>query len=273
MKTPRIERYFRPETKDDAIIALGQSMQTQSRPAFGKHTHDCLEICLITKGSIEHFTANHCLTLNANSIQINHPNTIHGLPGSRLPPCTLTWIQVDTDQLHDHELRTDLRRLPESLPQGAIELLPHLEAMITECRHPQRDSTRLVTANLLGFLGKLIRIAARRKPTTHPTTLERALRHISKSADGSVSVSALAATLHTHRTHLHQLFIRHLGVSPQTYLNEQRLHRACQLLTQSSHSVTEIAYRLKFSSSQHLATSFKHRYGQSPSSFRKQNLL
>jgi len=153
--------------------------------------------------------------------------------------------------------------------------MPAWERLLQECRQPQRDSRLAVEAALLSFLVDLGRLAQKEaNASTLPATLNRALSWLETcQAQEEVTVQAWADGVRLHRAHLHALCVHHLGVFPQRYLMERRLQRAANRLSEKSASITDVAYELSFSSTQHFATAFKARYGCSPRAFRRQKLL
>lgn len=60
------------------------------------------------------------------------------------------------------------------------------------------------------------------------------------------------------------------GLSPQQFLRELRLLTARTLLQQGKMSITDVAFRCGFSSSNHFSVSFKNLFGYSPSQQRRQ---
>lgn len=67
---------------------------------------------------------------------------------------------------------------------------------------------------------------------------------------------------------LSRYFLQAHGVSPKQYQLQARLREAERLLRNTKHSVTEIAFELGYSSSQHFATHFTAHAGCSPTEFR-----
>jgi transcriptional regulator GlxA family with amidase domain len=67
-------------------------------------------------------------------------------------------------------------------------------------------------------------------------------------------------------------FKQEVGVAPGDYIARRRIQRAAQLLNETNDSVTEIAMRLGFSSSQYFATVFKRYTLHSPKSARAMKL-
>jgi AraC-like DNA-binding protein len=72
----------------------------------------------------------------------------------------------------------------------------------------------------------------------------------------------------SHAT-LDRFFQEHRQISPYARFREIRLEHAKELIQVGEKSITDIALETGFSSSQHLATSFRRHFGKSPSSYRK----
>jgi AraC-like DNA-binding protein len=62
-------------------------------------------------------------------------------------------------------------------------------------------------------------------------------------------------------------FRREVGLSVHEYILNKKIEYACELL--ETHSITETAFLLNFSSSQHFSRVFKQHTGQTPGEFRK----
>jgi len=85
----------------------------------------------------------------------------------------------------------------------------------------------------------------------------------------SVSVSSIAKIFYYNRSSVFRLFHKKLGVSPSTFLELYRLHRACELIQKSKKTLTEIAYSIGYNNYNWFFTKFKSRLGVSPESFSK----
>lgn len=270
MSEARIERHYLGGNHHPAIVAVGQSCQSETRKGFPLHRHSFTEISLVTRGSIGYYTEDDHYTLTPNSIQISQPNQWHGTTDNFLNPCTFTWVQLRTSELKTPELEKRINSIPYRLNRGANVLLCHLEAMLAECRDLRSDTSLALHGHLHLFLVHLARIANEINQTEYPTTLTRALKYLDKGREEEPTVAKLAQVLNTHRSYLYSLFVKHLGITPQAYIKEKRFRRAADLLTSSKDSITDIAFELNFASAQHFATAFRKRYGLSPAKFRAQ---
>jgi AraC-like DNA-binding protein len=75
--------------------------------------------------------------------------------------------------------------------------------------------------------------------------------------------------LHFDYSYLSDLFSSIEGITIEQYLIEQRIEKVKELLVYDQLSLTEIAYRLGFSSVHHLSTQFKKVTGLTPTYFKK----
>jgi AraC-like DNA-binding protein len=88
--------------------------------------------------------------------------------------------------------------------------------------------------------------------------------------DSTLDVERVAASVGVSARHLARLFAGQQG-SVGRYIQEQRLRRASLDLrdpSMASYLISDISYRWGFASQAHFATSFKKRYGCSPTDFR-----
>ena len=65
------------------------------------------------------------------------------------------------------------------------------------------------------------------------------------------------------------MFKRNIGLSPQVYLLNYRIDRACELLRTTDKSVSEVAYSVGFQDYSNFSRQFKARCLKSPTAYRK----
>jgi AraC-like DNA-binding protein len=114
-----------------------------------------------------------------------------------------------------------------------------------------------------------------RGPAGSPRVVAAAKAFIeSRLDDSTLDVEAVAASVGVSARHLGRLFAEQQG-SVGRYIQEQRLRRASldlRDLSMAAYRISDISYRWGFASHAHFATSFKKRYGCSPSDFRVEAL-
>jgi AraC-like DNA-binding protein len=85
----------------------------------------------------------------------------------------------------------------------------------------------------------------------------------------SLSLKRLAGLVGLSPSHFLARFRREFGVPPSDYVWRLKISRAMELLKQPNASITQIAFNLGFSSSQHFATAFKRYAGINPARYRR----
>jgi AraC family transcriptional regulator len=124
----------------------------------------------------------------------------------------------------------------------------------------------------------LLRAKARLERTPAHASAERAcdwrvrrvMERMETEIGRDVSLRELASEVGLSPSHLSAVFVAAVGVPPHRWLLRRRVERACELLTRTRRSMTEIALSLGFSSSQHFSTVFKTHVGCTPTYFRNQ---
>jgi AraC family transcriptional regulator len=119
-------------------------------------------------------------------------------------------------------------------------------------------------------------LSGHRSPTRGGLTgrrLKTSLDYIHDSLGQRISLHALAASVGISARHFERAFRQAVGVPPHAYVTEQRLAAARHfLLAQPRLTIEDIARRVGFSSSSHLATAFRRQTGVSPRAFRALHL-
>ncbi len=84
-----------------------------------------------------------------------------------------------------------------------------------------------------------------------------------------LNVNRLAGSLNVERSYLYRLFKEHAGVSPQEYLTEVRMERACELLSAGELSVQAVACSVGYKDALYFSRLFRKRKGTTPSNYRR----
>ena len=98
--------------------------------------------------------------------------------------------------------------------------------------------------------------------------VQRAVVLIERAMGQNVTPDLVARQVGVSARQFARLFNDHLGMTPKRYIVETRLRYAHWLVQNSALPMTTIAYQTGFSDSAHFATSFKAKYGASPTSLR-----
>ena len=99
--------------------------------------------------------------------------------------------------------------------------------------------------------------------------LERIMKEINANIDDpSLNVEKLSSEVGVSRAHLHRKMKDLIGMTPSDYIRNIRLKRACELLRRPDIEVTQVAYKIGFTSQPHFSSHFKRYTGFSPSEYR-----
>ncbi|MDZ4677180.1 MAG: helix-turn-helix domain-containing protein [Oligoflexia bacterium] len=100
--------------------------------------------------------------------------------------------------------------------------------------------------------------------------VSRALKLITQSSPKSLKINQLANRLGTSDRHLRRLFARHVGLSPQAVIMNNKLNTAQKLICQTSEPLSKIAFTAGFNSIRRFNDAIKKRFGLSPTKLRSQ---
>lgn len=96
----------------------------------------------------------------------------------------------------------------------------------------------------------------------------QAQRYVAQNYCGRLTVDMLAEISHVSVSTLQRLFKKETGMSPASYIVNERVEKSKTLLRRKNISMTEIALRCGFSDSSHFSVSFRGVTGITPSDYR-----
>ncbi len=82
-------------------------------------------------------------------------------------------------------------------------------------------------------------------------------------------INDLAQSLHVSREHFSRVFRRQMGVSPQQWIGQERINRACRLLCSTDFSNKQIAFQLGYDETSSFVRAFRRAMHLSPQQFRQ----
>ncbi len=84
-----------------------------------------------------------------------------------------------------------------------------------------------------------------------------------------LSVAQLAKNLNVERSYLYRMFMDEGGISPQQYIAQVRMERACELLTATELSIQAVACSAGYKDALYFSKLFRKVKGITPSTYRK----
>ncbi len=99
--------------------------------------------------------------------------------------------------------------------------------------------------------------------------VEEAITYIKDHLAEELTLESVAKAVSLSPIHFHNTFRTATGKTLRRYVEEQRLHRAIGLLTESEKTLTEIALECGFSSQSYFSYAFKRKMGETPRAYAK----
>lgn len=260
----------------DCIPVLGLSSFRMIHPGTDYHIHpNCVEICLCIRGNLAFETEDAVYPFLPGSIFVSTAREPHrmrhnpkGLLVYRIlfaPPSGKKTILGLTAAENEWIVRS-LTHLPKRLFKSTPKVRGAFETLFAVYDAERLSAIRAVKlkAAVLDLLIGVIE-AARLLPAKIPEQIAALMKTMREHPDRVYTNDELANRAALSPSAFSEAFKRAAGLPPHAYLMDCRIRKAQELLAQGRFSIKAIADMLRFSSTQHFATTFKKITGSSPS--------
>lgn len=242
------------------------------------HYHNTMEIVVTLKGK-HHFIADNKLhTLYGGDIFMTTPKEPHGGSNSPQAISEFVWFQFDLSS------PKDFLGLPDKYNQYVFEQLINYHHR-TKKAHAKdlpllKDAFFLLASNniqqqILGYnsfihfvVNNLCRFDTSLQQSRDEDAIYEAMTYMNSHLTENLNIDAIAEYVHLSPTRFKVKFKEYVGITPHAYIISLRVDTAKVLLKNPLYSITQIAYMLNFSSSNHFATVFKKYTGYTPTEFK-----
>lgn len=267
--------------KTGGVSHLGRLNYEKARHPLGSHRHhDAMEICYLARGRQTYVVNGTSFQLKPGDVFVTFPNEIHSSGGEPEEKSILYWLVVDLEArdplfllplVEARLLRDALASLNRRHFQAARNLNAPLDQAIVEFRKEGPWRYPRVRNHLLEFVTRIIETAATNdgEGGRHSPTINSVLTYIEKNLDRAANVNDLAKVANLSASRFKQKFKQEVGIPPGEYFLRRKIEAAEEMLSRDRLTVTDVAFRLGFSSSQYFATVFKRFNAISPLAFRK----
>jgi AraC-like DNA-binding protein/quercetin dioxygenase-like cupin family protein len=266
-----------------------------AREHLPPHRHrGCYEICYIVHGSLDWWAGQEVYEVGPGQVYVTRPGELHGGVNAVMNPCEIYWVQVHLDgrgglpgltRTEGRALAAGFAAMRRRCFPGSPRVPELFERLMEEQRARGAHGVVLARSYLHALLVTTLRDQERhardvdsRRGRVSPV-VARALAQLEADASGGAggsggagvagaTVASLAAAAGLGASQFRRRFARETGFAPRDYLMRRRVRAAKGRLRQGE-AVTQVAMRLGFSSSQHLATAFKKWVGVTPREYRR----
>lgn len=242
-------------------------------PNYPSHLHKHIEIAYITEGEMDAVVTGISYHLTPGDCLMIYPNQIHSY--SSKGEVGLILIIADMDSIG--EFRKELTYYDLKSPYFQRNMLGRYGQMVLDILadiglhkklRPFQQEKGLLMA-LLADMYENLPIIKRDKPSDLSIT-QKLLQYINDNITGELTAQKVAKELGISPYYLSHIFSSRLNISFPSYVAHQRMILACNLLKDSTKSVTEISYECGFPNMRTFHRCFQKRYECTPTQWREQ---
>jgi AraC-like DNA-binding protein len=264
----------------DAVLLLGRYRYSKAGHGLATHSHgEMIEISYLESGQQTYVLNGRDYPMAGGDIFVALPGEQHGTGTHPETRGVMYWFLISVikarqsflniPQNEGRELLQRLLQIQQHCFHGSNTLQPTLHSIFKEYANIQNPLRVTNLRNLLlRFLLDVVASAYKTQPITQSTHIRSIIAYVEANLEQPLSLAELAQHAGLSLPRLKSKFKQEMGVTPGDYIARRRVQRAAQLLYETDDSVTDIAMRLGFSSSQYFATVFKRYTLHSPQSAR-----
>lgn len=241
------------------------------------HSHKCTELFYVVSGQGKFRIEELDFDVEANEIIVINSDVEHTEYSIPESPMEYMVVGIDGISFFLDDVK-DSRYCKLDNKHENRKILYYMRDIFGEMEK-RNEHYGIITNNLLEMLSyKLLRqkqmsIAERgsEEYTSRKVSAEcaRVKKYIDEHYMEAINLSYLADMVHMSKYYFIHSFVKEYGVSPIGYLQRKKIDESKYLLSQTDHSVSQIARIVGFSSSNYFTQSFKRMESMSPSEFRQ----
>ena len=273
--------------KDDEITIVPINDQID----IPLHNHDFHELVVVLAGHGYHITQEEQYEVNSGDVFIIPPNQLHRYSdtnnlklvnvmfwSNRIPlPCAdfselsgfhaLFSLEPKLRAKQGFEARLKLTTDQLQLIEGIIN---SMRGELKERKLGYRSKVMIYFLNLVCELSRFYS-SIESKSTRSMMRISRLLSYLEANYQKKITMNDMTNLAKTSTSSLNRFFLDILGVSPGKHLLLLRLKKAKELILNSNHSITEVAFFTGFNDSNYFSRQFKKVYRMSPKDYRSKS--
>lgn len=252
------------------------------------HLHNGYEITFLTEGEVTWAVdTGEELVLSGGDMAIVQPGHTHHGKWSIIRPCRLFWFVVDPQAVNATQntvFSADqigaFGRQLDNAGNCVVKCAGHTRAcferllLAFQAWHKDPGDQVVLAGLRLRICDALLacwqELQARALSTPVDPLIKQIADYLTVRLQEPIGVRDMARRAGMHPTAFSRRFKELSGQTPADFLRRLRCKRACEILRKKDSPITDLAFDLGFSSSQHFARTFKLYTGMTPSDYRKQ---
>lgn len=270
--------------QNPCVISYDKTKHPGAMPNM--HYHPYYEIYFLISGQRKFFFHNKILKLTHGNVMIIKPNEVHrAIPIDDAQSQEYERYLLDIDvslfskiERYNKEIRMALKRRtvllsPEKLLE-TITILRKIEQELKEKDAQQQASVRnYIERILIDLCRQEADITTEQNFSKNDIRIQEAIDYIVSNYNKKITLKECAKVCVMGESNFTKVFHEIVGMNLKSYINLVRIEKACEFLTDSDLSITEIAEKIGFDSVSYFAELFKKAHGVSPKAFRNADFL
>lgn len=215
--------------------------------------------------------------LSSGQAFLIEPNELVHYYADQDTPWEYMWIEFDGIKAKEY---LSIAGLTQSSPIYHPTSLKTQEEMFSYLKHLV-DCPKLYPAEVMGytylFFGALIRSSKNTfslpKNNIQDFYIQSTVDYIENHYMDAITIEDMAANLNLNRSYFSKIFKKGMKKSPQDFLIQYRIYKACELLRTSKMPIVQIAHLVGYNNQFHFTRAFKNLMNLPPQEWRKRNRI
>ncbi|HIU24796.1 MAG TPA: AraC family transcriptional regulator [Candidatus Coprovicinus avistercoris] len=214
--------------------------------------------------------------VHANEGFLIFPGQVTTYSASSLNPWEYIWVEFDGTHVRRALERVGLTKSYPIYRSQDQALRDQMYQTMQTLLDRRSDSDFYLVGTTYYFFDALIRSAEPHR-TDHANLrnsfyIDTALTFVENNYQHDISVEDIARSCGINRSYFGKLFKDVMGISPQQYLIQYRMEKACDLLKLSGLSIHEVGEAVGYPNQLHFSRAFKNAMGMSPRTWRSEHV-
>ena len=264
-----MEQNFFNHYADEQILFRHSLVVNPPKDVYKPHSHNICELLLFKRGDVKYITRGRQYQLKEDDLVFSRPLEIHDIQPATGVPYERYNILFD-----EKTLPFDIwSKFPENLDiisfRNVHSVLSLFEKMDYYRQRLDGAELKLVLTALTQeiFVNIMIEMESAKTENDYVQTNDivcRAISYIEENLTTLSGIEEVAAALFITKSHLHHLFIRHMGITPKKYILTKRLALAHREISAGG-KPTDVYRFCGFADYSVFYRAYRSHFGKSPS--------
>lgn len=263
-----------PQVRVKEILGYYYSIR-DSGYHFEGESHPYYELTYVDRGTLQTEIEGTEYTLKERELVIYGPDQYHSQKISDGNSCSYVTVLFELEPEDSHfdfllnkvfPYTKKIHTLMKNLVNESSTLVPYTDSLLL-CLF-QEIIIRLLQS-------EFIQQEPDKKPVTdarqhyHDELLEQILNYIDKNISEPITVGEICQNFSMSRSSLQILFNENLNQTPKKYINDLKLEKSRQMISEGRSTISEIALTLGFNSIHYFSRAFTLKYNMAPTEYAK----